>query len=1196
MGIRAILSIVTGAFRKPAVHCQPCAACVEKRTRTAAAPEAMLGRRRTVRRNPQAGRLAAALLLLLSLAWTAPGHARGTTPIFMLHSYSQEYPWSKRQHEGFLRALGAAGADAIDPGVEYLDTKRVPYTAAFADFFGAYLAQKYAGFEPKLVYVTDDNALLFALTHLTRIFPKAPIFFSGVNDYGMQQRIDTRRVSGVFEKKEIGPNLELMRHLDPGVRDIVVVGDESETYRAIRRELVEELAHYPDIKAQFLSSGRIERLVAALKERKEKFVFLTTLGAMTNAAGNTLTLPETVAAIVQAGRFVIISMEDVYLHPGVLGGYVTSGYKQGAAAAELGARYLAGTAVAAIKPLASSPNEYIIDGGELEKLGLALPPALAGRALVLNQAPTFYARNLQVIVRTLYLLALLFVVSLVAFIYALMRKNRQLASTSKALAAQSEQLNAVIEGFPVVLWAIDHEGVFTLSRGAGLKALGLTADEVVGKSLFDIYRDVSEVIAEVRCALAGESHVSTNWVGDLAFETHYAPLRNAGGAIVGATGVSTDVTERKHAEAALRASEEKFAKAFRSSPMFIAISTAADGRYIDVNEGFLRTTQRTREEVIGRTSRDIALWKNPDDRQRAIDSLRRSGRINNFEAELCKKSGEAMVCELWAEPIEIDEEPCVVWVTHDITERKRAEAELRESEDRLSAIFRASPLGIVLRRISDGKILDVNDEGLRMYGATRGELVGRSLSDLAVYVDPEQYAETMRQLQESGSIDRFPVDLRNTKGEVRVVELSGRVIELQGERCLVAMMLDITERKRLELVNLQAQKMQALGTLAGGVAHDFNNIIASIIGNAELARQDVGPAHAALESLEEIRKASRRAKDLVQQILAFGRKQALERKVISLAPVVQEAGRLLRATLPAGIGLDIQCDPDAPAALADATQVEQVVLNLCSNAWHSIAPGKQGAKIEVRLQAHEEGAAPAPNSGFELAVGDMQPGRYACLTVRDNGSGMEKQTLARMFEPFFTTKPVGSGTGLGLAVVHSIAQDHGASIRVRSIAGEGSSFCICFPAAQAAENLARSAAARPVPAHGQGERILYIDDDEAIVFLMTRLLERQGYRVSGFTDAQAALAAMRTDPARFDLAVTDYNMPGMSGLDVARALKKIRPDLPVAMASGYLTDQLRLEAPAAGVSELIYKPNTVEDLCDAIARLASARSEGKNSA
>jgi PAS domain S-box-containing protein len=519
----------------------------------------------------------------------------------------------------------------------------------------------------------------------------------------------------------------------------------------------------------------------------------------------------------------------------------------------------------------------------------------------------------------------------------------------------------------------------------------------------------------------------------------------------------------------------------------------------------------------------------------------------------------------------------------DITERKLNEEALRASEERHRTILQTAMDGFWLVD-TQGCLLEANEAYCRMSGYSMQELMTMRIADLEAVETAGDTAAHIQKIMAAGE-DRFQSRHHRKDGSVFDVEVSVTYQPFEGGR-FVVFLQDTTERKRMETMNLQAQKMEALGTLAGGVAHDFNNIIAAIMGNVELARQDVGPVHDALESLEEIRKASRRAKDLVQQILAFGRKQATEREVISLAPVVQDAGRLLRSVLPAGVSLNVQCEPNVPAVLADTTQIEQILLNLCSNAWQAIPGDKQGAMIEVRLQSHEHAAGAKPEAGFEMIAGEMQPGRYACLTVRDNGSGMDKETLARMFEPFFTTKPVGKGTGLGLAVVHSIAQDHGASIQIRSTPGEGSIFCVCFPAAQVSEKIVRTVTPRLAPTHGQGQHILYIDDDEAIVLLMTRLLERQGYRVSGYTDAVSALAAVRTDPGQFDLAVTDYNMPGMSGLDVARAIKEIRADLPVAMASGYITDELRQQAPMAGVSELIYKPNSVEDLCEMVARQA----------
>ena len=436
-----------------------------------------------------------------------------------------------------------------------------------------------------------------------------------------------------------------------------------------------------------------------------------------------------------------------------------------------------------------------------------------------------------------------------------------------------------------------------------------------------------------------------------------------------------------------------------------------------------------------------------------------------------------------------------------------------------------------------------------------------------------------------------------TRGEV-VRAADGAVAKLRGT------VYDIDAHKRAEAdqARLQAQlresqKMEALGTLAGGVAHDFNNIIAAITGNLELAWQDLGPEHAARESLEEIRKANRRAKALVQQILAFGRRQGLARKVMSLAPVVEESARLLRTTLLGGVTLNIECAADAPAVLADATQIQQVLLNLCSNAWQAMRSQGRPGVIEVRLEAHRVDA--APYSGTERrSTGErvlLPPGRWVRLMVRDNGPGMDEATRSRVFEPFFTTKAVGEGTGLGLAVVHGIVQAHEARIVVHSEPGKGATFSIYFPAAEASVAAAAEQEPHAPPKsrddalvlQAEGKHILYVDDDDAIVFLMARLLARRGYRVSGHTDAHEAVAAVRAEPGRFDLAVTDYNMPGMSGLELARALREIRADLPVVVVSGYITEELRAQSPAAGARNVVFKPDTVEELCGVVARLAN---------
>ena len=316
--------------------------------------------------------------------------ATENTSVFVLHSYSQEYPWTKRQHEGFMQRLRSTVPNPTTVCVEYLDAKRVPYTADYANLMAEYLGQKYKAFKPKIIYVTDDNALAFAVSHLTNIFPNTPVFFSGVNDYKVKSRLSPDRFTGVFERKEVAPSLELMRSLAPDMRDILVVGDKSETFQTIRNEIEVELQQYPDIHARFLSDDLIEPLVESLHGSSERYVLLTTLEVMKDASVRVLTIQEAISSIAQAGPFIILCMEDVYLCPGVMGGYVTSGLKQGDAAAEMAIRHLAGAAVADIVPVESSPNEYIFDAKELNSIGLHLPPEIARRATILNSLPTFY--------------------------------------------------------------------------------------------------------------------------------------------------------------------------------------------------------------------------------------------------------------------------------------------------------------------------------------------------------------------------------------------------------------------------------------------------------------------------------------------------------------------------------------------------------------------------------------------------------------------------------------------------------------------------------------------------------------------------------------------------------------------------------------------------------------------------------------
>jgi PAS domain S-box-containing protein len=426
---------------------------------------------------------------------------------------------------------------------------------------------------------------------------------------------------------------------------------------------------------------------------------------------------------------------------------------------------------------------------------------------------------------------------------------------------------------------------------------------------------------------------------------------------------------------------------------------------------------------------------------------------------------------------------------------------------------------------------------------------------------------------------RRRLDVRVTGQAVR--DESGTITAIEGA------FQDITERKEAEQVTAsldaqlrESQKMEAIGTLAGGIAHDFNNIIGTILGNVELARQDAASNWQALVSLEEIRKAGHRARDLVEQILSFSRRQPTSRRVISLPSVVEESVRLLRATLPGGVGIDCHCAVDTLSVMADPTQVQQVLLNLGTNAAHAM-DGRAG-HIDIRVEAITLSEASAPIDP------SLRPGRYARVVVSDTGQGMDAATRRRIFDPFFTTKPVGKGTGLGLTVAHGIMQAHEGAIVVHSEPGTGSRFELYFPRAGEAAAVLGASEKTDATGEGRGQHILYIDDDEAQLFLIKRMLERWGYRVSAYLEQGEARDALLAGE-RFDMVVTDLNMPGISGLEVALAIRAARPDVPVIVVSGYITDMLRTQAEAAGVRELISKPHEVEELRDAVQRHLATR-------
>jgi signal transduction histidine kinase/CheY-like chemotaxis protein len=405
--------------------------------------------------------------------------------------------------------------------------------------------------------------------------------------------------------------------------------------------------------------------------------------------------------------------------------------------------------------------------------------------------------------------------------------------------------------------------------------------------------------------------------------------------------------------------------------------------------------------------------------------------------------------------------------------------------------------------------------------------------------------------------------------EVRVQE---RTAELTT--ALEQLQTEMGERQRLAEQLRQTQKMEAIGRLAGGVAHDFNNILVAMIGYTELAMLDIPSASPASDYLHEVLRATQRAKALVQQILTFSRRTEQTRTPVQLSRLIEEALALLRASLPSTITIRSHLDAKAGAVLADPTQLHQVVLNLCANAEYAMR--QTGGFLDVCLEAIEvDPVLAAQHPTLHL-------GPYVRLTVQDTGQGMPPEVLEHIYEPFFTTKGVGEGTGIGLSVVHGIVVNHGGTITVESQVGHGTTFTIYLP--RIAWDMADETQADETIPHGQG-RLLFVDDEPALLRLGRTVLTQLGYDVAAYTSSTEALAAFQATPHYFDLVITDYTMPEMTGEALARALHSLRPDLPIILGTGFNPTIDAEQAAALGIEAFLLKPWTVRELARTVAQV-----------
>jgi len=754
--------------------------------------------------------------------------------------------------------------------------------------------------------------------------------------------------------------------------------------------------------------------------------------------------------------------------------------------------------------------------------------------------------------------------------------------SEEALQKKMQRFLDLAESTSDWIWETDLKGMYTYSNHKVTEFLGYEPEELIGKTPFDLMpideskrvSDLFNTFLSSQSSFESMENVNIHKNGSrVVMETSGVPIFDNEGELLGYRGIDRDITHRKYVEETLKKSKEELKSIFRAAPTGIGL--VSDRIIQQANDRICEMTGYSKNELIGQNARifyptDEDFEYVGKEKYRQIKTLG----TGTVETHFKRKDGEIIDVLMSSTPLDpTNLSAGVTFTALDITKRKMAEEALRESQNRLRDIS-LSMADWIWETDGETKFTYLSQSIKDVLGYAPEELIGKTPFDLMPEDESVRVKEIVSKIisksenikdLENWNIDKEGHRLFMLTSGIPILNNEGKI---QGYR---GVNKNITTQRKLETQLQQAQKMESIGTLAGGIAHDFNNILFPIVGYTEMLLEDVPKNSPFRDSLNKIYNSSLRAKDLVNQILTFSRQEASELKLIKMQPVIKEALKLMRSTIPTTIEIKQDINADCGVIKVDPTQIHQIVMNLTTNAYHAME--ETGGELKVSLkQINLE--------TLDLMDPKMEPGAYACLIVADTGVGMDKNVTDKIFDPFFTTKAIGKGTGMGLSVVHGIVTIMGGAIQVYSEQGKGTEFHVYFPVEK--NSLKKQTTHSKIQIQGGTEQILIVDDEEEILAMEKKMLERLGYQVTSLTDSMEALEIFRASPHRFDLIITDMAMPNMAGDKLSAELTKIRSDIPVLLCTGFSKTMSEEQAISQGIKGFLFKPIVMKELAQKI--------------
>lgn len=1114
-----------------------------------------------------------------------------TPPRFLiLNSYHKDFKWTDAQVEAAKTVIKGEYINA-EIVVEYMDTKRI-YSEVYLNALNHIYKLKYEDIKFDAIITTDDNALWFALKYRDKLFKNAPISFCGINDYKESIIETSPRIAGIIEVLDVAATINLALKIHPNTEEIAVIIDSTPTGIGQIEEIKRAARGYRNIAFEYLEGKNLshEELFEKLRSLPNNSVVL--LAVWLRDKNEIFLPPEEGGRLISMNSSVpVYGIIDMYFGDGIVGGKLLNSSTHGRIAAEKAIRLIKNKEPAkTTQVVKSSQNPYMFDYGQLVRWNIdvsKIPP----ESIIINEPFSFFKEYKRLVIIT----AVIFI-TLASTISLLIVNiiNRKRAETH--LKRSEEKYKLLADNVTDVIWVRDMDMKLTYVSPSGEKVRGYTAEEAMNQELAEVLTpDSTEKAINLYLETVHSGNVPETIIIDginmeldhvckdgrvICMDCNISLMKDNDGKPIGILGVSRDITDKKRAIEALKKSEEKFSKAFENAPVMMTISGTEDGRYIEVNDAFVRVTGYDRGSVIRKNPIEIGLISQ-ENRNSLTAELKEKGGIYEREIVLRAADRSKIFCLYSGGLIEIEGEPKLLSIAIDITKRKKAENAIQESENKLKMLCDAAPISIMLFD-KEGTIIFVNNWHIDVFSQNKLQkeyFIGKKIYELPGIVNAGINL-SIKKILEGEKIHleevHFPKFAAGHEGYQKIIGvpiLNGMVPDggLLFREDLTQRKNAEVERKKMESMLQQIQKMESIGTLAGGIAHDFNNILFPIVGMSEMLMEDFPEGSPEHDSAEEIFKAARRGSDLVRQILAFSRQT--EKQMIPIKPqqIITEVLKLTRSTIPTFISLKHDIQKDCGLIPGNPTQLHQIAMNLITNSYHAIE--NHNGKISVGLREAELAAA-------DLVGSDLQPGRYAMLTVTDSGSGIDPAIIEKIFDPYFTTKEKGKGTGLGLAVVYGIVKEHGGHIRINSEIGLGTTVTVILPLMKEKSKTALTVSKKEMPTGT--ENILLVDDEETIARVEAQMLMRLGYKVTLRNSSIDALEALKATPNAYDLVITDMTMPNMTGDQLAIQIRETRKDIPIIICTGF-SDLINEEmAENLGIEGFLMKPIITSDMANMV--------------